>query len=155
VGEIVRQTTFALSDVVDEGAKLGAAPTTGGRGAAGSAKGHLLSAFALEVDGGWMPLVDSSERHFAAFVVCIDAFEDLHHRLLSLSLSPAVLRFIGRAFVPGGTLVGWEANPSLVGRQVAVLRLHAALFWLRNDYTLLAERSKRNAQLQYLLHFSL
>jgi hypothetical protein len=38
VGEIVRQTTFALSDVVDEGAKLGAAPTTGGRGAAGSAK---------------------------------------------------------------------------------------------------------------------
>jgi hypothetical protein len=42
-----------------------------------------------------------------------------------------------------------------VGRQVAVLRLHAALFWLRNDYTLLAERSERNAQLQYLLHFSL
>jgi hypothetical protein len=52
-------------------------------------------------------------------------------------------------------LVGWEANPSLVGRQVAVLRLHAALFWLRNDYTLLAERGERNAQLQYLLHFSL
>jgi hypothetical protein len=42
-----------------------------------------------------------------------------------------------------------------VGRQVAVLRLHAALFWLRNDYTLLAERGERNAQLQYLLHFSL
>jgi hypothetical protein len=54
-----------------------------------------------------------------------------------------------------GLLVGWEANPSLVGRQVAVLRLHAALFWLRNDYTLLSERGERNAQLQYLLHFSL
>jgi hypothetical protein len=33
--------------------------------------------------------------------VCFDAFEDLHHRLLPLSLSPAV--FIGRAFLPGGT----------------------------------------------------
>src|SRR5918998_629743 len=64
VGELVRQTAFALSDVVDEGAKLGAAPTTGGRGA-GSAKGHLLSAFALEVDGGRMPLVDLAKRHFA------------------------------------------------------------------------------------------
>jgi hypothetical protein len=29
----------------------------------------------------------------------------------------------GRVFLPGGTLVGWEANPSLVGRQVAVLGL--------------------------------
>src|SRR5215204_3076397 len=60
VGELVRQTAFALFDLVDEGAKLGAAPTTGGRGgaAAGSAKGHLLSAVALEVDGGRMPLVD-------------------------------------------------------------------------------------------------
>src|SRR5215213_1924655 len=103
VGELVRQTAFALSDVVDERVEVGAAPTTGGRGAAGSAKGHLLSAVALEVDGCRIPLVDSSERHFAALVVCIDAFEDLHHRLLSLSLSPAVLRFIGRAFVPGGT----------------------------------------------------
>src|SRR5215203_979278 len=91
VGEIVRQSSFALSDVVDEGAKRGAAPTTGGRGAAaGSAKGHLLAAVALEVDCGRMPLVDSSERHFAALVVCIDAFEDLHHRLLPLSLSPTV-----------------------------------------------------------------
>src|SRR4051812_18116834 len=31
VGEIVRQTAFALSDLVDEGAEVGAAPTTGGR----------------------------------------------------------------------------------------------------------------------------
>src|SRR5215203_7093389 len=48
VGEIVRQTAFTLSDLVDEGAKVGAAPTTGGC-AAGSAKGHLLAAVALEV----------------------------------------------------------------------------------------------------------
>src|SRR5215207_5521044 len=88
VGELVRQTAFALSDLVDEGAQVGAAPTTGGRGAAGSAKGHLLAALALEGDGGRMPLVDLAKRHFAALVMCLDAFEDLHHRLLSLS--PAV-----------------------------------------------------------------
>src|ERR671911_477756 len=92
VGEIVGQTAFALSDVVDEGAQVGTAPTTGGRGAAaGSAKGHLLAALALECDCGRMPLVDLAKGHFAALVVCLDAFEDLHHRLLPLSLSPAVL----------------------------------------------------------------
>src|SRR5215207_3999666 len=91
VGELVRQTAFTLSDVVDEGAQVGAAPTTGGRGGAGSAKGHLLAALALECDCGRMPLVDLAERHFAALVVCLEAFEDLHHRLLPLSLSPAVL----------------------------------------------------------------
>src|SRR5215203_89962 len=98
VGELVRQTAFTLSDGVGEGAEVGAAPTTGGC-AAGSAKGHLLAAFALEVDCGRMPLVDLAKGHFAALVVCLDAFEDLHHRLLPLS--PAV--FIGRAFLPGGT----------------------------------------------------
>jgi hypothetical protein len=119
VGEIVRQSAFTLSDLVDEGAQLGAAPTTGDRGAAGSAKGDLLAAVALEGHGGRMPRVDLAKRHFAALVVCLEAFEDLHHGLLPLS--PAV--FMGRAFVPGGTLVGWEANPSLVGRQVAILDL--------------------------------
>src|SRR5829696_444966 len=44
VGEIVRQTAFALSYLVDEGAQLGAAPSAGGRGGGGSAKGHLLAA---------------------------------------------------------------------------------------------------------------
>src|SRR5829696_5246785 len=58
VGELVRQTAFTLSDLVDEGAEVGAAPTTGGRGAAGSAKGHLLAALALEGDCVRMPLVD-------------------------------------------------------------------------------------------------
>ena len=47
------------------------------------------AAVALEGDAGRMPLVDSSEGHFAALVVCFGAFEDLHHRLLALS--PAVL----------------------------------------------------------------
>src|SRR5215217_7458119 len=87
VGEIVRQTAFALSDLADEGAEVSAAPTAGGCGA-GSAKGHLLSAFALECECGRMPLVDLAKEHFAALVVCLDAFEDLHHRLLPLP--PAV-----------------------------------------------------------------
>ena len=72
VGEIVRQTTFALSDLVGEGAKVDAAPTTGGRGA-GSAKGHLLAAVALEGDGGRMPLLDFAKGHFAVLVVGLDA----------------------------------------------------------------------------------
>src|SRR5918997_5059357 len=122
VGELVRQTAFALSDVVDEGAQVGAAPTTGGRGA-GSAKGHLLAAVALEGDGGWMPLVDLAKRHFAALVVCLDALEDLHHGLLPLS--PAVCS-AGRS-CPAGQVVGWEANPRLVGRQVAILDLRRDL----------------------------
>src|SRR5215217_6806505 len=74
VGEIVRKTAFALSDLVDEGAELGAAPTAGGRGA-GNGEGHLLAAVALEGYCGRMPLVDSSERHFAALVVCLDALK--------------------------------------------------------------------------------
>src|SRR5215216_2009654 len=90
VGELVRQTAFALSDLVDEGAEVGAAPTTGGRAAAGSAKGHLLAALALEGDCGRMPLVDLAKGHFAALVVCLDALEDLHHGLLPLP--PAVVR---------------------------------------------------------------
>src|SRR5215218_7115747 len=87
VGEIVRQTAFTLCDAVDEVPELGTAPTTGGCGA-GSGKGHLLAAFALEVDGGRMPLVDLAKRHFATLVVCFVALEDLHHMLLPLS--PAV-----------------------------------------------------------------
>src|SRR5215210_3704024 len=87
VGKLVRKTAFALSDVVDEGTEVGAAPTTGGRGA-GSGKGHLLTAVALEGDGGRMPLVDLTKGHFAALVVGLDALEDLHHGLLPLP--PAV-----------------------------------------------------------------
>src|SRR5215210_4438022 len=127
VGELVRQTAFALSDLVDEGAKVGAAPTTGGRGA-GSAKGHLLAAVALEDDGGRMPLVDLAKRHFAALVVCLDAFEDLHHRLLPLS--PAVCSAGTPCRTNGGRLVRWGANPGLVGRQGAVLGLQRDLTYL-------------------------
>src|SRR5687767_5641332 len=83
VGELVWQTAFTLSDVADEGAEVGPAPTAGGRGgAAGSSKGHLLAAVALEGYGGRMPLVDLAKGHLAVLVVCLDALEDLHHRLL-------------------------------------------------------------------------
>jgi hypothetical protein len=34
---------------------------------------------------------------------------------------------------------------------VAVLRIHAAVYWLRNDRTILAEPGERITQLQYLL----
>ena len=47
VGEIVRKTSFALSDLVDERAEVGAAPTTGAC-SVGSGKGHLLAAVALD-----------------------------------------------------------------------------------------------------------
>src|ERR687897_927065 len=83
VGESVRQTAFALPDVEDEAPEVGAAPATDGRGAR-SAKGHLLAAVALETECGRMPLVDLAKRHFAAFIVCFVALEDLHHRLLPL-----------------------------------------------------------------------
>ena len=45
VGELIRQKSFALSDVADEGTEVGAALRTGGYGA-GSAKGHLLTTVA-------------------------------------------------------------------------------------------------------------
>ena len=38
---------------------------------------------------------------------------------------------------------------------MAVLRLHAAVSWLRNDCTILADPGERITQLQYLLHLSL
>src|SRR5215208_7839324 len=91
VAEIVRQTALALPDLVHEGAELGAAPATGGRGA-GSAKGHLLAALALECNAGRMPLVDLAEGHLAALVAGLDALEDLRHGLLPL---PPAIRSAG------------------------------------------------------------
>src|SRR5215210_2936583 len=84
VDELVWQPAFALSDLVDKGAELGAAPATDGR-CAGSRKGHLLAAVALEGNADRLPLVDLAERHLAALVVGLDALEDLHHRLFPLS----------------------------------------------------------------------
>jgi hypothetical protein len=52
------------------------------------------------------------------------------------------------------TLVQKVASPDLEGAQVAVLRLHAAVSWLRNSYTILAEPGGRITQLQYLLQLS-
>jgi hypothetical protein len=87
VGELMWQMAFALSDIVDDGAEVGAAPTTGGYGA-GSARGHLRATFALEGDILRTPLVELAERDFAGLVVRLDTLDDLHHRLLPLS--PAV-----------------------------------------------------------------
>src|ERR671916_2909492 len=103
VGEIVRQTAFTLSDLVDEGCKVGAAPSAGARGA-GSAKGYLLAAVALEGDVGRMPCVDLAERHFAVLVVRFDALSDLHHGLLLLS--PPSLRLGVPAVSSAGSRVG-------------------------------------------------
>jgi hypothetical protein len=52
-------------------------------------------------------------------------------------------------------VAGWVAGPGLEGGQVAVLCLHAAVTWLRNDCTILAELGERITQLQYLLQLSL
>ena len=52
-----------------------------------------------------------------------------------------------------GSWVG--SGPTSRGRQVAVLRLHAAVSLPRNDCTILAELSERITQLQYLLQLSL
>jgi hypothetical protein len=87
VGEPVRQAAFSLSDVVDEGTEVGAAPTTGGYGV-GSAEGDPLAAVALEGDVGRMPPVGLAERDFAGFVVRSDALEDLHHGRLYPFLPP-------------------------------------------------------------------
>src|SRR5919107_1465911 len=84
VGEIVWQTAFALSDVVDEGAQVRAAPTTGGYGA-GSVKSPPLTAVALKDDAGWMPLIGFAERNLAALVMRLGALDDLHHGLFLLS----------------------------------------------------------------------
>jgi hypothetical protein len=86
VGELLRQRALALPDLVDEGAKVGAAPTAG----AGGAKGHLLATVALEVYVGRMSHVDLAERHLAVLVVGLDVLEDPHHGLL-LPLSPPVV----------------------------------------------------------------
>ena len=81
VDELVRQAAFALFDVVDEGAEVSTAPSTGGYGA-GSGKEQPLAAVALESDTGRVPFVDLPERNFAGFVVRFDALDDLHHGLI-------------------------------------------------------------------------
>ncbi len=52
----------------------------------------------------------------------------------------------------GSWLGSWlGSGPTSRGRQVAVLRLHAAVCWPRNEYTILAEVDERITQLKYLL----
>jgi hypothetical protein len=96
VGELLRQIPFSLSEALNEGAELGAAPRTGIYGA-GSAKGGLLATLALEGEVGRMPLVGLAERHFVALIVRLDALDDL---LLPHGLLPFLPRLFGRAFPP-------------------------------------------------------
>jgi hypothetical protein len=80
VDDFIPQPTFSLSDVVDEGADLSAAPTTGGYGAP-AGQGRLLAAVALKDGVGRMPLVDPAEGDFVGFVVRFDVLDNLGHSL--------------------------------------------------------------------------
>jgi hypothetical protein len=75
VDACVRQSTFSLLDVADEGAVVCVAPTTSGRGAAGS-EGEPLPAVTLNDDVLRMPLVDSAERDLMGLVVRFSVFDD-------------------------------------------------------------------------------
>ena len=95
VGKIIWQTTLALFDVVDEAIdiEVGAAPTTGGYGGAGSAKDQLLTTVALEGDVSWMPFVDLAKRDLARLVVRFDALDDLlRYGLLPLPAARRIQR---------------------------------------------------------------
>jgi hypothetical protein len=95
VGELVWQTACSLFEVVDEAidTEVGAAPTTGGYGGAGSAKDQLLAAVALEGDVSWMPFVDLAKRDLARLVVRFDALDDLvRHGLLPLPAARRIQR---------------------------------------------------------------
>src|SRR5215207_11478722 len=122
---------FALSDVVDEGAEVGAATTAGGYGG-GSPKCHLLATFAFDDDVRWMPLVDLAKRDFAALVVCLDALDDMHHGLLPL---PPL--FVRQGVPARQQISRGGAAPSSGGRQVAVPHSYAAVSWPRNACTIL------------------
>ena len=75
VDACVRQPTFSLLDVTDEGAVICVAPTTSGRGAGGS-EGEPLPAVTLNDDVLRMPLVDSAERDLMGLVVRFSVFDD-------------------------------------------------------------------------------
>src|SRR5215213_5124908 len=118
VGELILQSAFSFFVyVLNEGAQLGAAPTTGSYGV-GSAKGELLAALALEGDAGRMPLVGLAEGDFAGLVVLLAAFDDLllHHVLLPLF---SAVSSAGRSCPAAGSRSGGEPRSGR-GRQVAI-----------------------------------
>ena len=81
VNALIRQPTFSLLDVADEGAVVCAASTTSGRGAGGS-EGEPLPAVTLNDDVLRMPLVDSAKRDLMGLVVRFDVLNDPGHLLV-------------------------------------------------------------------------
>src|SRR5215207_6450849 len=80
---LIPQPAFSLLDVVDNGAVVGTAPTTGRRGA-DAGEGQLLAAIALEGEVRRMPLVGPAEGVFVDLVVPFDAHGDFSHSNLFL-----------------------------------------------------------------------
>ena len=78
VDAFVRQTSFVLLDLADEGAVVAATPTTSARGAGGG-QGVPLTAVTLNDDLLGMPLVDSAKRDLVGLVVRFSAFDDSRH----------------------------------------------------------------------------
>jgi hypothetical protein len=134
-----------LSDLVDEGTEVGAAPTTDGCGAAGGAKGRLLTAVALEGNVGRMPLVGLAEWDFAGLVVRLDALEDLHHGLLRLS--PTVSS-AGRSCPAAGRWVG--GCPEFRREAGSGPTLTRGVLLSRDMTILLSERDKVQGQMHRL-----
>ena len=77
VDAFVRQTSFVLLDLADEGAVV-AATQTSARGAGGG-QGAPLTAVTLNDDLLRMPLVDSAKRDLVGLVVRFSAFDDSRH----------------------------------------------------------------------------
>ena len=132
VSALIWQMAFALFDVVDEAAEVGAAPTAVGY-AAGSGEDQLLAAVVLEGYIPRMPLVGLTERDFTGLVVGSDVLDDLRHGRLPLS---SAVSSAGRSY-RAAWLVGRVADPSLEGGQVAVLRLRVKVCSPRNGCTIL------------------
>ncbi len=79
VADPIRQPTFSLLDVADDGTMVCAAPTSG-RGAGGG-QGEPLTADTFEDDVLRMPFVDPAERDLVGLVVRFDVFDNLGHSL--------------------------------------------------------------------------
>ena len=77
VDAFVRQTTFVLLDLADEGAGVAATPTS--RRGAGGGQRESVPAITLNYDVLRMPLVDSAKRDLVGLVVRFNFFDDSRH----------------------------------------------------------------------------
>src|SRR5215208_5939817 len=80
VDAFVRQPSFVLLDVVDDGSKVCATPT--GAPGAGGSLGEPLAAVTLNDDVLRMPVVASAERDLMGLVVRFDVLNDPGHSLV-------------------------------------------------------------------------